>query len=143
MHVTLLIAEFSHYFVFWEKHTKQTVHSCYSYSIISFRYQPPTSYPCSFTRVNRIYSCSCEKKSGVWPGYKATHALIYQIKLSHLTAGIIVIWLDSHGPDLIEENPIAPHITGSGVFLQCEDFRRHPSDSDFTGISRFFILQIS
>jgi len=54
-------------------------------------------------------------------------------------------WLGAHGPNLIEQDPIAPHITTDGVLAIVEGLGSSPLHRDLSTMRNIevFLLEIS
>jgi hypothetical protein len=59
---------------------------------------------------------------------------------SHFLIGDIVERFHSEGPDLIEQAPIAPHITGRGVLSIVYGFRGCPFDRNFASMRNIVVF---
>ena len=52
--------------------------------------------------------------------------------VNHLLVGESLVWLPTDRPDLIEDHPVAPHVTGCGVGPVDQGFWCHPLDREWS-----------
>ena len=65
---------------------------------------------------------------------------LYQIYQTYLTVCTVAKWFDAHGPDLIQQNSTAPHITGSGILAIVESFWSCPLHWDLATMRNIVVL---
>ena len=70
---------------------------------------------------------------------------LWALKSFNLIVCAVLEWLGTHGPNLIEQNPIAPHIATDGVLAIVEGFRSSPLHRDLSTMRNIevLILEIS
>ena len=59
---------------------------------------------------------------------------------TYLVVCAVLEWFDAHGPDLIQKNSIAPHITGSGVLAIVESLWSRPLHWDLPTMRNIVVL---